>query len=95
MNAHLLKMPVSLSVLKERDTGDVKKYGETTQGKDKFGAGNQQRYSKKELKQNNVDYVKEASGTKKEMHELQTQKIKQHTKEHGERPPLTYLTRQA
>jgi hypothetical protein len=80
--------PAEQYALKDRDTGDVKKYGETTQGEDKFGVGNQQRYSKKELKQNNVDYVKEASGTKKEMHELQTQKIKQHTKEHGERPPL-------
>jgi len=80
--------PAEQYALKDRDTGDVKKYGETTQGEDKFGKGKQQRYSKKELKANNVDYVKEASGTKKEMHKLQTDKIRQHTQEHDKRPPL-------
>lgn len=73
--------------LRDRTTGDVKKYGETTRGDDKFGAGKQKRYTKKELKAKNVDYVKEVSGTKKSMHKWQTKKIRQYKKKNnGKRP---------
>jgi hypothetical protein len=74
--------------LQDRDTGAVQKYGETTRGEDKFGEGNQKRYSKDYLKKNNVDYVKEASGTKKDMHQWQHDKIVEHKEQTGSRPPL-------
>lgn len=81
--------PAEQYSLRDRKTGQVKKYGETTRGEDANGAGNQKRYSKKELKSNDVDYVKEASGTKKDMHKLQTQKIREYKSDNnGQRPPL-------
>lgn len=67
--------PAEGYTLRDKQSGDVKKYGETTRGEDKFGAGKQRRYSKKYLKKNNVYYKKEASGTKKEMHAWQHKNI--------------------
>ncbi|MFH1373987.1 MAG: RHS repeat-associated core domain-containing protein [bacterium] len=80
--------PAEGYTLQDRDTGEIKKYGETTWGEDAFGRGKQKRYTKKYLKKQNVDYVKEKSGTKKEMHQWQHKKILQHKKEHGKRPDL-------
>ncbi|MDZ4814764.1 MAG: hypothetical protein SGI71_00690 [Verrucomicrobiota bacterium] len=65
----------------------MKKFGETTRGEDKFGSGKQKRYSKKYLKDNNLEYVKETSGTKKEMHKWQTEKIRDHKSNHGGNRP--------
>ena len=81
--------PAERYTLKDRQTGEVKKHGETSRGEDKYGAGNQKRYSKKYLKENDVDYVKENSGTKKDMHKEQHEKILEHKKNNnGKRPDL-------
>ena len=75
--------------LRDKKTGEVKKYGETTRGEDKFGEGKQKRYSKKELERKEVDYNKETSGTKKGMHKWQNEKIIEHKKANeGKRPDL-------
>ena len=74
--------------LQDKNTGEVKKYGETTRGDEKFGAGKQKRYSKQYLKDNNVVYKKTASGTKKEMHQWQTKMIKAHEAATGSKPAL-------
>ncbi|WP_202946810.1 hypothetical protein, partial [Rhodanobacter spathiphylli] len=71
--------------LRDSETGEVQKYGETTRGERRFGT--QKRYSKKYMKENKVDYQKEATGTKKEMHEWQHQKIREYKKVNGRRPP--------
>ncbi|RWA46536.1 hypothetical protein B0X04_19160, partial [Yersinia pestis] len=54
--------------MRDRDFGDVTKYGETTQG--------EKRYSQKYLDENNVDMFFEASGSKKDMHAWQHENIK-------------------
>jgi len=75
--------------LKDKNTGKVKKYGETTRGEDRYGTGNQKRYSKKDLNKNNVEYQKEQSGTKKDMHKWQHDKIIEHKEQNnGQRPEL-------
>ena len=66
--------------LRDRDTGEVVKYGETTQG--------ERRYSKRYLEKHNVDFVVEATGTKKEMREWETEQIQSHTERTGSRPAL-------
>ncbi|WP_407304743.1 hypothetical protein [Acinetobacter sp.] len=68
--------------------GRTVKIGETTRGEDKFGVGKQQRYPQRFLKENNLDYVKEASGTKIDMHKWQNQKIIEFTNIFGSRPLL-------
>jgi len=81
--------PAEGYTLKDKKTGDTKKYGETTRGEDKFGQGNQKRYSKKELNEKGVEYKKEVSGTKKEMHQWQNKKIVEHKNQNnGKRPDL-------
>ncbi|OZG70208.1 hypothetical protein BTA51_27470 [Hahella sp. CCB-MM4] len=65
----------------------ISKYGETTRGEDRFGDNKQKRYSKKFLKENNVDYVKQESGTKKEMHKWQHEKILEYKAENGGKRP--------
>ena len=80
--------PAEGYTLRDRD-GNVQKYGETTRGEDKFGQGKQKRYTKKYLKENKLDYQKEKSGTKKEMHKWQHEKILEYKDLHGgTRPPL-------
>ncbi|MDX2045473.1 MAG: polymorphic toxin-type HINT domain-containing protein, partial [Chitinophagaceae bacterium] len=74
--------------LKDRSTGEVQKFGETTRGERKFGSGNQKRYSKKYLKENNLDYVKETQGGKKTMHKWQNKKITDYKSNNGKRPRL-------
>jgi RHS repeat-associated protein len=81
--------PAEGYTLRDKKTGDVKKYGETTRGDDRYGAGNQKRYTKKELKEKDVYYQKETIGTKKEMHKWQHEKIKEHkSNNNGSRPSL-------
>ena len=74
--------------LRDAKTSKVLKYGETTRGEDRFGVGNQRRYSKSYLKNNDMTYTKEASGPKDIMHKMQTEKIRNHTDTFGSRPPL-------
>ena len=72
-----------------RDTGEVKKYGETIHGEDKYGAGNQRRYPQRYLDEENVDYVKLRSGTKETEHTYQHELIEDYkVKNNGERPDL-------
>ena len=67
--------------LRDRATGDVLKYGETTLGK--------KRYSEKFLNEIKADIHFEASGTKKEMHTWQHEKILDYKANNGgKRPPL-------
>ena len=81
--------PAEGYTLRDKDTKKVKKYGETTRGEDRFGDGKQKRYTKKELKEKNVEYNKETSGTKKNMHKWQNEKIIEHKGNNGgERPDL-------
>jgi RHS repeat-associated protein len=81
--------PAERYTLRDKNTGEVLKHGETTRGEDKNGAGNQQRYSKKDLKEKNADYNKENSGTKKEMHKEQHEEILKHKENNnGQRPAL-------
>jgi hypothetical protein len=61
--------------LRDRDTGEIKKYGETTRG--------EKRYSKKYLEQNNVKMEFEANGSKREMHGWQHEKILDHKANNG------------
>jgi RHS repeat-associated protein len=67
--------------LRDRDTGEVLKYGDTIQGK--------KRYSQKYLERVNGEMVFEAKGTKREMHYWQNRKIREYKECHGGcRPPL-------
>ena len=75
--------------LRDRTTGRIRKFGETTRGDRKFGSGKQRRYSKKFLDDNNLDYVKEKQGSKKAMHKWQNEKIVEHKNNNGgNRPDL-------
>lgn len=81
--------PAKRYTLRDKNTGDVQKHGETTLGEDKYGAGNQKRYNKKELNGTNSKYKKENSGTKKGMHGEQHQEILNHKENNnGDRPPF-------
>jgi hypothetical protein len=66
--------------LRDRDTGKVLKYGETTLGRG--------RYTKKYLEEHNAEMFFEAKGTKAEMHKWQNSKIREHKAANGSRPPL-------
>ena len=67
--------------LRDRDTGELLKYGETTR--------NTARYTQKELEMNNAEMVFEADGTKLEMHQWQNEKILEYKMQNGgNRPPL-------
>jgi hypothetical protein len=67
--------------LRDRKTGEVLKYGETTLGKG--------RYTKQYLKDNNAEIIFEAKGTKAEMHKWQNDKILKYKQvNNGQRPPL-------
>ncbi len=80
-NSHNSTKPAIGYTLRDRDSDEVMKYGETTMGS--------RRYSKKYLNENNVEMVEEASGTKKEMHAWQHEKIVEYRAANGgNRPPL-------
>ena len=66
--------------LRNRDTGAILKFGETT--------GQDDRYSKAYLELHNAELIIEASGSKPEMHKWQHEKILEYTREFGERPSL-------
>lgn len=75
--------------LRDKRTGKIVKYGETTRGDRKFGKGKQKRYSKTYLKKKRLIYVKEKEGSKKQMHTWQHDKIMKHKKRNnGKRPRL-------
>jgi hypothetical protein len=72
--------PAEGYTLRDRRTGEVLKYGETTRGK--------ARYSQKQLEEMNAVMVFEASGTKTEMHQWQHDRILEYQAQHGgQRPP--------
>jgi RHS repeat-associated protein len=74
-------LPAQGYTLRNRSTGEILKYGETTRG--------EQRYSRSYLRQINAEMVIEVSGTKAEMHAWQHQKILEYKSSHGgQRPPL-------
>jgi hypothetical protein len=67
--------------LRDRNTGEVLKYGETTLGKG--------RYTSKYLEEHNAEMVFETKGTKAEMHKWQNEKILEYkAANNGSRPPL-------
>ena len=67
--------------LRDRDTKQVLKYGETQRGT--------ARYTQKYLREKNADMDFEAKGTKAEMHKWQHDKIIDHKAQNGgQRPPL-------
>ena len=73
--------PAQGYTLRDRDTGEVLKYGETTKGT--------ARYTKQYLKEHNARIVFEAQGTKRDMHNWQHKKILEYKAQHdGARPPL-------
>jgi RHS repeat-associated protein len=80
-NDHNTPQPAQGYTLRDRNTGKVLKYGETTQGT--------KRYSQKYLAKNNAEMVFEAQGTKREMHNWQHERILEHKEtNNGDRPPL-------
>jgi hypothetical protein len=74
------KKPAEGYSLRDKDSGKVLKYGETTQ--------NTKRYSKSYLEKNNAIMKFEAKGTKRQMHDWQHGKILEHKAQNGARPPL-------
>jgi hypothetical protein len=71
--------PTQGYTLRDRNTQQVVKYGETTRGK--------KRYSKDFYEKHNVDIFFEAKGTKAEMHKWQHEKILEHKANNsGQRP---------
>jgi len=73
--------PAQGYALKNRNTGEVLKYGETTRG--------EKRYTKKYLNKNNARIEFQTNGTKREMHDWQHEKILDYkTNNKGQRPRL-------
>ncbi len=70
--------------LRDRDTGEILKYGETTRGK--------LRYTEKYLTEHNAVFFPEAHGTKREMHYWQHEKILDYMYVADQRPPLNKST---
>jgi RHS repeat-associated protein len=80
-NDHKTKKQAQGYSLRDKDTGEVLKYGETTRGT--------ARYTKVYLDENNARMQFEAKGTKAQMHKWQHDKILEYKKQHdGARPPL-------
>jgi hypothetical protein len=77
-------LPAEGYTLRNKDTGEILKYGETTRGK--------QRYTQKYLDNNNAVYVSEIRGTKREMHYWQHEKIIDYMYVADQRPPLNKST---
>ena len=73
--------PAQGYALKDRNTGEVLKYGETTR--------DEKRYTKKYLNENNARIEFQTNGTKREMHDWQHEKILDYkTNNNGQRPRL-------
>lgn len=78
-NSHKSKKPTVGYTIRDRDTDEILKYGETTRG--------ERRYTKKWYKENNARMKVEARGTKKQMHQWQHIKILEYkSKNNGKRP---------
>ena len=77
-------LPAEGYTLRNKDTGEILKYGETTREK--------QRYTQKYLDNNNAMYVSEIRGTKREMHYWQHEKIIDYMYVTDQRPPLNKST---
>jgi RHS repeat-associated protein len=69
--------------LRDRDTGEILKFGETTRGT--------KRYSQKYLERHNAEMIFEAQGTKREMHDWQHQKIIDYVNRYGKKPALNKI----
>ena len=65
--------------LKKTDTGEIMKYGETTRGV--------KRYSQRFYRENGVDMVELARGSKYDMHYWQHNQIVSYYNQYGHRPP--------
>jgi hypothetical protein len=80
-NSLLTDKPAVGYTLRDKDTGEILKYGETTRG--------QKRYTQKFYRDNNAEMQIEAQGTKKEMHTWQNDRILEHKlNNNGNRPSL-------
>jgi len=71
-----------------RDTGKLKKLGETTHGEVAYGPGKQKRYTRKYLREKKVEYKQRATGTKKGMYDLQRKELEAYKQKHGRYPEL-------
>ncbi|WP_431020672.1 RHS repeat-associated core domain-containing protein [Burkholderia cepacia] len=78
------KIPAIGYTLRDRTTGEILKYGETTRGK--------ARYTEKYLDSVNADMFPEAAGTKRQMHCWQHQKILDYKAAHGGQRPRLNLS---
>ena len=81
-NSLNITKPAKGYILKERGTGKIMKFGETTLGK--------RRYTVKFLDANKVDMVFVKSGTNRAMHTWQHDMIVNYAKRHGVRPPMNH-----
>ena len=81
-NSLNITKPAKGYILKERGTGKIMKFGETTLGK--------RRYTVKFLDANKVDMVFVKSGTNRAMHTWQKDMIVNYAKRHGVRPPMNH-----
>ena len=70
--------------LRDKDTGEILKYGETTRGS--------KRYTQKYLDEHNAVFLPEAKGTKREMHYWQHEKILDYMYVADQRPILNKTT---
>ena len=70
--------------LRDKNTGEILKYGETTRGN--------KRYTRKYLDEHNAKFFPEANGTKREMHYWQHEKILDYMYVADQRPPLNKST---
>ncbi|MNL15866.1 hypothetical protein D3C87_1368790 [compost metagenome] len=77
------KVPAIGYTLRDRTTGEILKYGETTVGKS--------RYTEKYLDAEHARMVPEATGSKREMHCWQHQKILTYKTAHGGKRPRLNL----
>ena len=71
--------PAEAYTLRDKDTGEVCKYGETTCGT--------KRYTQDYLERENVDMVFEEKGSKREMHQWQHEKILEYKEINGGKRP--------
>jgi hypothetical protein len=78
--------PAELYELRNQETGNVVKIGETTHGELKYGQGNQKRYTKDELKEMNARYVPQSTGSKADMYDLQNLTLEEYKAKYGKYP---------
>lgn len=81
-NSHASTRPTVGYVIKERGTGRVLKFGETS------NPNPQRRYTQNWYRQNNAYMDEVKIGSKRDMHRWQSDRIRQYERRHGVRPPL-------